>query len=981
MMFQTAWPRIESAMTPENPVVIQNYRTFKRNLCLIVAILILLTVAFSVRKSMVEYRLTVRAAELQTRGYARALREHAERAFGEADTVLLDTIDHIKTHGGIDRETGPHLREFVTAHSRNTPQIGAIILVNREGMLFAHSLETPVKQAIVADREYFIHHRSNPTDDTPFISRPVKSRINGKWRFTLSRPVRSANGTFEGLVAVAFEMDYFRDFYASLELGEQGRIVMVRKDGALLLSEPFKDTDFSKDFKQSHLFRLHLPKAPRGTFHIEAGQALLKSDARIISYDSLEHFPVVANANMGFDEVTAQWRRNTRLQAALTLVVSLSLCLLTLILLRQLRSSEASFRLQREQQLEISAAAEAWRSTFDAVEDAIWIMDLNRHILRANAATERIFGADLDRVVGLMCCEVAHQSAAVLSNCPFEKMLETGHRASMQITLDGRWYEVSVDPVKNEAGTITGAVHIVSDITGMKQAEELALENAARMSVLLSAIPDAIFFKDSDGRWLLVNHAGIELFCLQQVEYVGRTDLELAEIVPQRRDAFLSCMQSDQAAWELGGEYSSEESISDDQGYIRIFDAIKIPIYKADGTRSGIVIIGRDVTDKKQMEMQLRQAQKMEAIGHLAGGIAHDFNNLLTPILGYAEMIANRLPAADPLASKVSGISAAAHKAKDLTQQLLSFGRRQAIETCVMDLNEVIDSFFIVLRRTVRESVHIKLKLDPCGAYVTADRSQMEQIILNMTVNAQDALGGKGDIAIETCTLVMEGEDVRLHPGMVAGEFVLLSFRDTGCGMNGEVLAHIFEPFFTTKAAGHGTGLGLATVYGIVKQHNGFISVTSRVGAGTTFRIYLPASTVQPLMKPVDAAPAEKPESEGVSVLVVEDNDMVREMVRDMLEGYGYSVLTAADPAHAIEIAAVNRTRINLLVSDVVMPGMNGPELFEQLVVQIPALRVVYISGYPMNPSIRGATMEEEVSYLQKPFTAEALIERIRLVM
>jgi PAS domain S-box-containing protein len=498
---------------------------------------------------------------------------------------------------------------------------------------------------------------------------------------------------------------------------------------------------------------------------------------------------------------------------------------------------------------------------------------------------------------------------------------------------------------------------------------------------LLSAIPDAIFFKDAAGRWLLANHAGIELFCLQGVDYVGKTNRELAELVPQRRDALLSCQQSDQIAWEQGALTHSEETITMELGHILTFDTIKIPLFKGDGSRRGLVVVDRDISEHMQMEMQLRQAQKMEAIGHLAGGIAHDFNNLLTPILGYAEMVANRLQPADPLLSKIAGISAAAHKAKDLTQQLLSFGRRQSIETRVVDLNEVIESFYIVLRRTIRESIHIGLKLDPAGAYVNADRSQMEQIILNMTVNAQDALGGKGNIAIETCTLLMEGEDVRLHPGMVTGQYVLLSFRDSGCGMSSEVLAHIFEPFFTTKSIGHGTGLGLATVYGIVKQHNGYISVTSRENEGTTFRIYLPVTTLQPLMKVVDVVVDSRHECGDRTILVVEDNEMVREMVREMLEGYDYMVLTAADPGRAIELASENMEQIDLLVSDVVMPGMSGPELYEQLLVQMPNLRVVYISGYPMNPSIRGGTLEEEVNYLQKPFTAEALLERIRMVL
>ncbi|GAM10889.1 blue-light-activated protein [Geobacter sp. OR-1] len=959
---------------------IPDYRLLKRVVIIAVAALILVSAAFFVWKSIAEYRLTIHGAELQTRGYASALNEHAGRALNEADTVLQEVIKQVATNGGISAQSSESLRRIASAQVRITPQVASIILVNRNGLLFAHSLDAPVRQADVTDRDYFIHHRDNPSD-TPYLSKPLKSRINGKWRITLSRPIRNAKGEFDGVAAVALDLDYFRKFYESLDLGDHGKIVMVRKDGVLLLAVPYKESDFAIDFKKSHLIRTHLPRSPIGTFHIPKGKALLESTARIISYASLDEFPVVAMANMDEDEVLSQWQQSALIQAVLVIAVSAALSLLAAGLLRQLRRIEESNRVLLQQQGEIVRSAEAWQTTFDAVADAIWVMDNDRVILRANKATEQIFGKPGEPVVGRRCCEVAHSNATPFAGCPFQKMLDSGHRASMQIMHGQQWYDVTVDPIRNDAGAITGAVHIVSDITELKLVEEQALENETRILGLLSAIPDAIFFKDAAGRWLLANNAGIELFRLQAVDYFGKTDSELAELVPERREALLACRESDRAAWEQQCRTHSEETITDPDGTIRVFDTIKIPLYKTDGSRRGMLVVERDISDQLQMEMQLRQAQKMEAIGHLAGGIAHDFNNLLTPILGYAEMVAARLQPGDPLGAKMAGISAAAHKAKDLTQQLLSFGRRQAVATAVIDLNEIIESFYIVLRRTIRESISIDLALDPAGAFIAADRSQMEQVILNLTVNAQDALGGKGTIAIETCKLFMDGESARLHPGMMDGDYILLAFHDSGCGMSSEVLAHIFEPFFTTKPAGHGTGLGLATVYGIVKQHNGHVSVLSREHEGTTFRIYLPAAAE---LAPVETmAPVAEPVRDHgeITVLVVEDNEMVRDMVREMLEGYSYRVLTAADGNNAIQVAADNRDKIDLLVSDIVMPGINGPELYEQLLLQIPSLRVVYISGYPMNPSLRKDTLEEEVNYLQKPFTAEALLERIRMVL
>jgi PAS domain S-box-containing protein len=958
---------------------IPHYRGLKRSLIATVILLILLIIGFSVWKSWVEYRMTIRSAELQSRGYARALKEHAERAFSEADTALLDTLEHIEEHGGLKAQTGGQLRKVITTHTRNSPQIGAIILVNREGTLFAHSLDTPLKQANVADREYFIHHRDHPADDTPFLSRPVKSRINGKWRFTLSRPVRSPSGEFEGLVAVAFEMEYFQQFYKSLELGNKGRIVIMRKDGGLLITEPFNEQDFLADFSKSHLLTTYLPRAPRGTYHISAGKALLGNAARIISYESLDLFPVVVNANMGTDEVTKAWQESTFKQALLVLAVSCSLVLLLLILLRQMKDIKRAYRRLQEQQQEIAAAASAWRSTFDSVGDAIWVMSLDRTIQRCNKASAEIFGKDLDTIIGSLCCEVAHSNVSPLSSCPFQEMLESRQRATMQLALGERWFEVSVDPVFSDSGDITGAVHILSDITGIKRAEE-------RYRQLVDNLPVVVWQTDENGTVSYISKSVFDVdgFTPEEI-YSGGAESMLSRIHADDRERVLTAFK---ALFTAGVPFDVEFRIRHKDGSWVWLHDFAYGVVHMDGIRVAHGIFS-DITARKQaedereqLEHQLRQAQKMEAIGHLAGGIAHDFNNLLTPILGYAEMIAARLPSGDPFESKIAGISAAAHKAKDLTKQLLNFGQRQSKAAEVIDLNEVILSFNTILRRTIRESIRIDLVLDPEGSFVKADRSQMEQIILNMTVNAQDAFNGlQGRINIETCNVVMDGENARMHPGMIPGNYVLLSFRDNGCGMSSEVMNHIFEPFFTTKQTGHGTGLGLATVYGIVKQHDAHISVISHVGEGTTFLIYIPSCTLQPLVQQMVSEVTQSRNSGDATILVVEDNEVVREMVCEMLGGIGYTILSASDPQKAVELLAQSTALVDLLVSDVVMPGMSGPELYEQLVARMPDLKVVYISGYPINPSLRGGTLNDEVNYLQKPFTAEALLERVRQVL
>ena len=395
------------------------------------------------------------------------------------------------------------------------------------------------------------------------------------------------------------------------------------------------------------------------------------------------------------------------------------------------------------------------------------------------------------------------------------------------------------------------------------------------------------------------------------------------------------------------------------------------------------IAIGR-VHDEKlrsDLELQLLHVQKIEAVGQLAGGVAHDFNNLLTPIIVYADMLNHRLAHDTQNRTKAEGILAAAHKAKDLTQKLLSFGRKQMLSIETHDLNRIVESFQDIMRRTIRENIAVSTRLAQGRALIAADRGQIEQILLNLAVNAQDAIEGAGQIIIETGHVLLDSDFVRLHPGIRPGSYIMMAFHDNGCGMPDTVLSHIFEPFFTTKQVGHGTGLGLATVYGIVKQHNGYITVSSKVGEGSTFLVYLPEERVNLTEQPPPVfTSAEIPTPQGsleTVVLLVEDNEMVRHMGRDLLESYGYRVLAAALPSQALEIAS-GTGRIDLLVSDVVMPEMNGQELYERLVALQPDLPALFISGHTRDIVVRHGTSHEGPDFLQKPFTSEQFIRQVK---
>jgi two-component system, cell cycle sensor histidine kinase and response regulator CckA len=390
--------------------------------------------------------------------------------------------------------------------------------------------------------------------------------------------------------------------------------------------------------------------------------------------------------------------------------------------------------------------------------------------------------------------------------------------------------------------------------------------------------------------------------------------------------------------------------------------------------------VSTDVTKREVLEAQLRQAQKMDAIGQLAGGVAHDFNNLLTAILGYAKFVADGLAPDDRRRSDVDEITKAADRAASLTRQLLAFSRSQVLRSTLVDLNRLVGGVCEMLRRLIGEQITLEVIAAPDLALVLADASQLEQVVVNLAVNARDAMEKGGRLTIETANVELDAKSGPPDQVVVPGWYVMLAVVDTGAGMTVHTMRHLFEPFFTTKAAGKGTGLGLATVYGIVKQSTGYIWAESEEGKGSTFRVYLPRANRPVVISPpkIEGAPPSRGEE---LVLLVEDEAGVRRLARRFLENAGYRVLDADSGAAAEVIFAEQRGAIDLLVSDVVMPGMSGPQLFRRLVTYDPGLRVVYMSGYANDAMSRQLQASGGEPHLQKPFTAAQLIACVRGVL
>jgi signal transduction histidine kinase len=403
------------------------------------------------------------------------------------------------------------------------------------------------------------------------------------------------------------------------------------------------------------------------------------------------------------------------------------------------------------------------------------------------------------------------------------------------------------------------------------------------------------------------------------------------------------------------------------------------PVRDATGAVVSYVAVKRDITRELEMEDQLVQAHKMEAVGRLVGGVAHDFNNMLQTILGYGEMTLTAAPEEGPVRENVREMQRAARRAADLTRQLLAFARRQTVAPRVVSLNDLVESSLKMLRRLIGED--IDLAWMPGATWnILIDPSQVDQILANLAVNARDAIAEDGKIVIETANIRVGEAECAGRPGAAPGDYVVLSVSDNGCGMDADTMSHAFEPFFTTKEVGQGTGLGLATVYGIVRQCGGFIGVYSESRMGTTFRIYFPRHSGDASELPGTADTGDAPRgTEGI--LLVEDEAGILEMGKIMLSRLGYSVQAAATPEEAVRLAAKSETPIDLLLTDVVMPGMNGKALAGHIVARRPGIKVLYMSGYTADAIARRGVLDDGAHFIQKPFSSRELARKVREVL
>jgi two-component system cell cycle sensor histidine kinase/response regulator CckA len=623
---------------------------------------------------------------------------------------------------------------------------------------------------------------------------------------------------------------------------------------------------------------------------------------------------------------------------------------------------------------------ELFRLISENAADMIAVVDMEGRRIYNSLAYQRVLGYSADELKKSSGFEQIHPDDRAKVQEAAAEARRSGEGKTLEYRIrhkDGSWrvLESTSSAILSKKGEPERLVIVNRDVTERKKTVEALRQSEVSFRSLVEEAPYGIYRVTEDGEFLRVNPALQKILGYESPDELLKTNLGL--------DVFRHPVDFRRLV-ELLGSVGEFKDVEVDW---KRKDGIPITV-RCSGRRLNegpdgtpyFEAFAEDVTDRRVLERQLRMAAKMEAVGRLSGGIAHDFNNLLGVIIGYSQVLRRRLGSDNPLYEHADEVEKAAQRAVSLTRQLLAFSRQQILTPVVLDLNRLVSDMEKMLPRLLGEDIAVSIKLDPELGSVKADQGQVEQVVMNLAVNARDAMPEGGRLVITTANVELDQAYARHHPGAKPGRCVMLAVTDSGIGMSSETLAHIFEPFFTTKEVGKGTGLGLATVYGVVKQSGGYLWVDSQLGKGASFQIFLPR--IDEAVAPRSAGPSQEENLRGnETVLLVEDADALRKLARSFLLDHGFQVLPASNGEEAMEVARKHNGPIHLLLTDVVMPGMNGRALADKLLARLPQLKVVYISGYTDSFIAGHGVLEEGTHLLHKPFTEAALIWKIREVL
>ncbi|MFO7568272.1 MAG: PAS domain S-box protein [Smithellaceae bacterium] len=660
--------------------------------------------------------------------------------------------------------------------------------------------------------------------------------------------------------------------------------------------------------------------------------------------------------------------------------------------------------LRRQIERDLAESEKRYRLLLENMHDAIWTMDFNFQYIYLSPAIEQLTGYTPDEIRKIpLDRQLTAESMAVVEKVILEEF-EAGEPLRPKnpdisrvlelevLRKDGSrlWQELTLSFNRDDQGKPFELLGVARDITERKKAQALIEESENRYRMIVENIHEIIWTTDLDMRNTYVSPSCFHL--------TGYTPDELMVLPPDQLTTLESfTLAANIVAEEISREFSGEpvdphrtrtleQEIICKAGNTVWLEVTATFIRDKQGKAKGMLMAGRDITarksaeeEKTKLEKQLVQAQKLEIVGRLAGGVAHDFNNMLSVILGYVDLVKLKLGRQHPIIKDITEIEKAAIRSRDITTQLLAFSRKQIIAPKIVDLNELVTNSQKALMRLIGEDVRLSYHPATNLWPIKIDPSQVEQILINLAVNSRDAMPAGGTLSIATANVTLDGSYCEQHAGATPGHYIRLSVSDSGTGMDKKTLQHIFEPFFTTKETGKGTGLGLATVYGIVNQNNGFINVYSEPSRGSTFTIFLPRTQEVPSSPAV--AEEETILAATGNILLVEDDAMVLKITRGMLESIGYHVLAAENPVDALSLYEAHPASIDLIITDVIMPTMSGKEMRDRLVAKHPDIRVLFMSGYTADVIVHHGVLDEGVKFLQKPFTLKDLATKVREMM
>ncbi len=885
------------------------------------------------------------------------------------------------------------LTELFPGRQLDAPAVGAVMKERRKDLPFVYQIaifdsdgytaqstdDIPISTAITAaDRDYFAAHRDDPARGLVFGT-PIVGRTTQRLMIPISRRIAGSDGKFAGAVVAFTDLQKMAEVYDKIDVGPGGAIGIVRGDGTVLARFPYREDTIGSSRRDTLLFRELLPKSRAG---LVMGTGAVDGVIRLFSYRALADFPIVVYVGIDWGRIRREELPSILIDFGVSAAVLVVLGLAALLFARAMHRQQ---KLLEERGISEQRARESEtdiRALIDTLPVGISYTTADGSVLAVNPAWRRMYGfGETDALAEINASELWADPS---DRDRWLKQLAqhgfVGRAEKLRRRRDGTefWVELHVSGITDAINQLQRLRSVHIDIIDRKQREKIASdyrESEQFLRAILDHTGDAVICIDERGLVTVYNSMAEAIFGYAADEVLGKNvNMLMPEPDRTRHDGYIKSYLETGVAKIIGSGREVRGCRKDGT----VFPLGLTVTETAVGGKRGFVGTLRDLTETKRLQEQLLQALKMEAVGQLTGGIAHDFNNLLTVVMGNAETLSEALADNPRLKHLVEMISTAANRGADLTKSLLVFSRKQTLAPKITDINGLVSGMKGLLRRTLGEQIEVKMRLAKDLRAVMTDTVHLESVVLNLCLNARDAMPKGGRLTIEASNAELTEDYTRQEKEVVPGSYVMIAISDTGTGMAPEVLAKAFDPFFTTKEVGKGSGLGLSMVYGFIKQSKGHIKIYSEPGIGTTIKLYLPVANTGADIPGVATSDPVEITGGSETILVVEDDDMVRGYAESVLDSLGYRVLSSRDGQAALTVLRQGQ-KVDLMFTDIVMPGgMNGYQLADEARRLRPALRILFTSGYTAGVLELENMANPDIDLLSKPYLRHELAARLR---